>query len=157
MNLNKKICPALLIGTLLLLQLGCGNEKKNTTEKNAEPAKIYVSTKLNGITEVAAGDTLRIDVNETDEMYQLIIRRIQENIPGIKSISAVIGDQETGLATLIYRDGRLSGFMDMYVTNKRWQIEYDEENNSYYLNEIKPEDRDELEGGEPLTPPNGMN
>ncbi|WP_157939414.1 hypothetical protein [Gracilimonas amylolytica] len=153
----KKICPALLIGTLLLLQLGCGNEKKNTTEKNAEPVKIYVSTKLNGITEIAAGDTLRIDVNETDEMYQLIIRRIQENIPGIKSISAVIGDQETGLATLIYRDGRLSGFMDMYVTNKRWQIEYDEENNSYYLNEIKPEDRDELEGGEPLTPPNEMN
>lgn len=158
MKLFKKINPAILVCTLLIVQYGCGSEDKkkpevSSSESHALP-KIYVSTDLPEMSELSEGDTLKITVDETDEMYQLIVRKVQENIPGIQSISADIGNRESGLATLIFRDGRLSGFMDIYKSNKRWQIEYDDEKNAYYLNVIMPEDRDELEGGEPLTPPN---
>jgi hypothetical protein len=136
---------------------GCADSgEKSSKEVESEQAvqKFNVSLDLSGISELSEGDTLSIMKNETDERYHLVIRRVQETFPGIMSISANVEDKDTGLATLIYRDGHLSGFMDMYKSNIRWEVNYDSVKNSYYLTEIDPEDIDEMEGGEALTPPN---
>jgi hypothetical protein len=144
--------------SLSLVQIGCGNSKERSPEQEAEPVekivKVSISPDLTPMDDLSSGDTLSIKQNESDSSYQLVIRRVQETIPGIMSISANVEDQDTGLATLIYRDGQLSGFMDMYKSNTRWQIEYDSLNSGYYLTKIDPDSIDELEGGEALSPPN---
>lgn len=148
----------LLLFAIPVTLLGCGDSDEEAskvspdTEKTVQ--KVPVSLDLSVMPELSEGDTLTIKKNETDERFDLVIRRTQETIPGIMTISANVNDQQTGLATLIYRDGQLSGFMDMYESNIRWQINFDSVDSSYYLTEINPEDIDEIEGGEALTPPN---
>lgn len=147
-----------MLSILIAFQFGCGSNEKRTSENNqlteTESTRLYVNPSLPDMSNLVQGDTLSIEVKDSEEIYWLKVRRVQETIPGIMSISAFVEDQQTGQATLIYRDGRLSGFMDMYKTNVRLQLEYDEDTKAYYLNEIDPDEIDELEGGEPLTPPN---
>lgn len=144
--------PVLIIIIAISL-MGCGEKKTPETEPVSESEQ-YISLDTSNFSDLSRGDTLSIKVDDSEVKYQLVVRRVEEAIPGIMSISANVGDVETGAANLIFREGRLSGFMDIYEPNERWQIEYNDEKDAYYLKEIKPEDRDELEGGVPLTPPN---
>lgn len=152
MEFLKGIKPVLIIA-VVIFQIGCAEKKAPETE-TVPAAEQYISLDISAFSDLSQGDTLSVRVDDSEVSYQLIVRRIQENIPGVVSISANVGDVETGSANLIFREGRLSGFMDIYEDGKRWQVEYNAEKDAYYLKEIKPEDRDELEGGEPLTPPN---
>ena len=82
----------------------------------------------------------------------LDVRRVQETIPGITTISANIGNKETGLATLLLRDNRLTGMVELYKENKKYRVQYDTAQNASYLQKILPEEMDVLEGAKPLSP-----
>lgn len=149
------------VGIMVIAISACGgSEKKEKAEisnpKSVDPvekARMYFKANMSKMSDLSKNDTLTFNLSNSDEKFQLMIRKIEETMPGILSISADVENKGTGLAFLLYRDGGISGFIDMYGSNQRFQIMYDQEPDAYYLNEIKPEDRDELEGGIPLTPP----
>lgn len=155
---SKSAYLLLSLFAIPVLLSGCGNSEEESSNVAPKPEKsvqkVPVSLNLSKIAQLSEGDTLTIMSNDTDERFDLVIRRTQETIPGIMSISANVNNQQTGLATLIYREGQLSGFMDMYESKIRWQVNFDSTDNGYYLTEIDPEDIDEMEGGEALSPPN---
>lgn len=149
----------LLFSAFTVILLGCGGSEKQPQDESAAPdenvQKVQVVMDLSAMNDLSEGDTLSITKTGPEEKkYNLVVRRVQETIPGIMSISALVADRDTGMASLIYRDGQLSGFMDMYESAVRWQINYDSTKKAYYLTEMAMDDIEEMEGGEALTPPN---
>ena len=153
--MRNSISGALIL--TLLLFVSCG--KAQDEQKPAEPAesvvsvaeadRIYFDFDISDFEEVAQGDEIMITLDDGTE-YTLLIQRSQETIPGMLSIAADIGDKEFGQAALIYRDQTLRGSFDLYVEGVSYQINFDSEQNRYFMS---PRDEDILEGSEPLTPP----
>lgn len=158
----SKIVWSVIVGLTCLTFLSCGQSKENGSAPDAQNTDtvdvnlLYFQTDLSRIPELSKSDTLTFDMVNAEEDYQLIINRIQESIPGIMAISARVENIATGSASLIFREGTLSGFIDISKTNKRLQVMYDS-SGTYYLREVLPEDRNELEGSAPLTPPKDGN
>lgn len=135
-------------------------EKQGSVMKEAQPAlsapsdtvsaeKYYFETDIKAIGSLKRGDTFEITTRNGEMALTLDVRRVQQTIPGITSISANIGNKETGLATLLLRDGRLTGMAELYKENKNYRIQYNAAQNSSYIQEILPGEMDVLEGGEP--------
>lgn len=147
----------------------CGQENKETVpdgeESGAEQAPVedtqpqlsqeqeYIEVNIDTLRSLKQGDQISMENTRRSETYNLVIRRVQETMPGLISISANIEDRDNGLATLILRDNdRLSGMLQFYKENQRFQIAYDSAAVQHYLTEVNPEEIDELEGGKPLEP-----
>jgi hypothetical protein len=114
--------------------------------------KYYFEMDLEFLSSLKRGDTFEITTTNREMALTLDVRRVQETIPGITTISANIGNKETGLATLLLRDNRLTGMVELYKENKKYRVQYDTAQNASYLQKILPEEMDVLEGAKPLSP-----
>jgi hypothetical protein len=150
-----------VVGFLMLTS--CGKQEKKSPQTSEEPQEIqaedslsakkeFVEVDMSTVSSIKKGESFEIKVQNEDQAFQLQVRRVQESIPGITSISANIGDRDTGLATLLLRNGKLSGILDLYKEGKSYKVGYDSTASAHYIQEILPEDRDELEGSAPLVP-----
>ena len=162
---NKK--EAVLFLTLTLtsfLVFSCGksgqeNEPKTEASQTealkqdtAKAERLYINFDIETLASVKKGDSFEIEVAEKDEPLNLQIRRAQETIGGITSISANIGNGDKGQATLVLRDKKLSGIVDFFDEKKKYSLQYDSTRNSYYMLQMLPENMDVLPGSAPLTP-----
>lgn len=157
----------LIAGVMLL---SCG--KKEREEATPAPAesqisqeahkdstsaeKYYFGIDRDFLGSLKQGDTFEIATRNQEMIYKLNVRRVQEAIPGITSISANVEDTNTGLATLLFRDGKLTGVLDIYKGGIKYRVQYDSSESTHFLQEILPEEMDALEGGTPLSPRKGM-
>ncbi|MCH2449297.1 MAG: hypothetical protein MK198_04050 [Gracilimonas sp.] len=161
----KKITPV-FITLVLVLSLFCCTKKEQGKEGNVteevhptqsvvpdtlSAEKYYFETNLEFLSSLKRGDTFEITTTNREMALTLDVRRVQETIPGITTISANIGNKETGLATLLLRDGRLTGMVELYKENKKYRVQYDTTQNASYLQKILPEEMDVLEGAKPLS------
>ena len=160
MKKQTSFLSIILIGLVLL---ACGKTEQNETpakpdsqsvqpEDTTDNERLYVNLDVAAASALKQGDTLRIGMEGQDKVFNLQIRKLQESIPGITSISANIESRDTGLATLILRDGKLSGMLDLYSQNLKYRVQYDSTRQSHYLEELLPEDLDQMEGSAPLEP-----
>lgn len=158
-SVTKYVIPIL---AMTMVIVSCGEEKKQDQDKRLlqsqsvvdEEVKEYIQIDVSAVGSAEQGNQIEVVNNYRDEIYTLMIRKVQEAIPGVISISANIEDRETGLAILTITDEQISGSLEFYNRNLRYQIRYDSTQGSYYLVEIK---EDALEGSEPLDPPRGYN
>ncbi len=162
-----KIIPSTFVVLILVLSLfSCSKKeqkKEGSVEKEVPPTqsiqedslsaeKLYFEADMKALGLLKKGDTFEIKTKDGEKAMTLGVRRVQETIPGITSISANIENKETGLATLLLRDGRLSGMLELYQENTKYRVKYDTVQNAPYLQEMVPDELDVLEGGEPLKP-----
>ncbi|MEX0846012.1 MAG: hypothetical protein WD022_12065 [Balneolaceae bacterium] len=163
----------ILIAGLFVFSNSCGNENQKaqkTSTNDMENSEVYdeaadsssmyyIEIDLSKLEELSQGDKINLSLIDQDKSYTLVVRRAQETMPGILSISANIEDRETGLASLNFREGRLTGMLDFYKENTRYRVSYDPKKNMHFILEVLPSERDEKEGGDPMTPKlhNGQN
>lgn len=117
-----------------------------------ESTRSDIEIDLSQLNEAKSGDQVELLVPGEEKSYVLIIQRVQEQVPGIKSISAHIDNKETGLATLSLRDGRLSGIIDVFKEGLRYRIGYDSSEDQYFILETEVKSREEKIGEDPMTP-----
>jgi hypothetical protein len=142
---------------LLALLTSCGREQQKPEasvveqeEPSSNEQRLYFDIEMEKMNGIAAGDKLSVSLDNGEE-YPLIIESVRETIPGMTSIIANVGDRDTGQAALVYRDSTLVGTVDLYSEGTSFQVYFDSETGRHYL--TPRSDADELEGGEPLTPP----
>lgn len=165
MNRFSKFYPLLVLMVFSAAFISCNREKKDTedqtqvenNEAQISQEKEFIEVDVSAFFSLGQGDTLEITNIRRNRTYTLIIRRVQETMPGLLSIAANIDDRDTGLATLVLQDNKLSGSLELYKEKLRYQVAYDSASSKHYLTEINPEDLDILEGGAPLEAPNDFN
>lgn len=172
-TLNKFGVLTSILGLFLILN-ACGNKSSKTQSENASeaqsentemPAETEVrnqvvdeSTRTNieinlaELQDAKRGDRLSLQIVKQEKSYELVVQRVQEQVPGIKNISAHIVNKETGLATLNLRDGRLTGMLDIYKEDLRYRIGYDSSEDQYFILETKVQSVEEKAGEDPMTP-----
>ncbi|WP_428235680.1 hypothetical protein [Gracilimonas sp.] len=167
MNTQKKSAiTTFIIGLSCLLAISCGKtEQKNgqdaepngqaqvLNEDTTQTEKLYVEMDVEAIPSLKKGDTFQIKMADSEgEEMNLQIRRIQETIPGITSVSALVENSEKGQATLTVKGQKVTGIIDLFDQKKKYTFGYDSTMNSYYLSLMNPEDMDILPGSAPVTP-----
>ena len=162
MKIHKESTSVYIAGLLIIgLMISCGKtpEQKGAKVSENQPVqsegsvatdKYFFEADSAALSALKQGDTYVISVPEQEKAFDLKVQRVQETIPGITSISANIVDRETGLATLMWRDGRLSGTLDLYKENLKYTVQFDTSRKAHFIRELKAEETKELEGGEPL-------
>ncbi len=156
--------------TGMVTMISCGEEKKSAEQpqalaeneqmenqpiKNSDSLstdKELIEVDMNVVNSIKKGGSFVIRKEEGGEEFNLQVRRVQQTIPGITSISANIEDQGTGLASLLLRDGQLTGIMDLYKQKVRYRVGYDSVAGAHYVQEMLKEEMDVLQGSEPLVP-----
>lgn len=145
-----------------MLISACGSADKNTDAKSGESHLTNESAKTDTtFVEIDAKDLENL--NKGDEMkiyadgdsaisFTLNIRRVDEAIKGIRSISAYVDDSETSQAALILREGKLTGRIDLFSRDKRYRLAYDTTSGRHFLQEVHKDSLDILEDSEPLVP-----
>ncbi|MBO6522856.1 MAG: hypothetical protein JJ971_03450 [Balneolaceae bacterium] len=152
----------LVIAILITSSLACAkadkapNESTSYGQEESTPtqSKILLELDVEALTLSEPGDELSITLAD-GSVYTLQIRQMEETMPGIVAISAYVNDQETGQATLILREGKLVGSVNMYSDGTSYELGFDEDSGSHYIIPINPDDRDVLPGGEPKIAPRG--
>lgn len=114
--------------------------------------KESIEVDMSVVSSAKKGDSFTITKADGSRVFNLEVRRSQETIPGITSISANIEDRGTGLASLLLRDGKLSGLMDLYKERTRYRVGYDLVKGAHYVQEMPKEEMDVIQGSEPLSP-----
>lgn len=125
------------------------------SEENFE--KIYLTLDVEQISSLESGDEYIFSTEDEQREFELRIRRIQESMPGIITIAADIEDRDTGLASLVIKDNRIIGSLDLYEENIRYKVRFDSTSNSHYIQEMTPEEREQREGGTPSLPSQNEN
>ncbi|MGN8225453.1 hypothetical protein [Gracilimonas sp. BCB1] len=162
---KKSAFNFLVLGLSLVMAISCGKAEQNKgsevesnqvqaiNEDSSATEKMYIEMDIEGIPSLKRGDSLEISVtgNEGENM-NLQIRRVQEMMPGITSVSAFVGSSETGQATLTVKGQKVTGIIDLFDQKKKYTFAYDSAASSYYLQPINPEDMDVLPGSKPLSP-----
>lgn len=169
---NKFSLSTFILGVFLIFN-ACGNKSSKSgetesetttqTEKSSvetevqnevtkESTRTYIEIDMAALEEAQKGDRINLEFTDLEKSYELIVQRVQEQVPGIKSISANIENKETGLATMNLRDDRLSGIIDLYGEGLRYRIGYDSDENSYFVMETEVKSREERAGDDPMTP-----
>lgn len=142
---------------IILVGLACTESEKKAkdqTQLKEEPARIYFEIDAEDFESIESGDEIRMDLMESGS-YTIKIRRVEETMPGIVSISAFLNDEKTGQATLIFREGKLSGQVTINEEGKMYTLGFDEEEDLHFLFPVDPENRDVLRGDEPKEVPRG--
>lgn len=148
----------------LLTACGTGDPKEEVNNSEVPEAeaieenkpKAYFQLDTQTISSLKKGDSFTFPMSETDSL-ELRVRQARTMMPGVFSVSADIVNEETGLATLVVKEGRVSGSMDIYDENKLYYVRYDSTGNSYYLEEMDKSDLDTKEGSVPLETPENQN
>ncbi|WP_421773285.1 hypothetical protein [Gracilimonas sp.] len=162
---KKSTLNFFIIGFSCWLVISCGkpNQKNNQpvepdqvqalSKDSSATEKLYIEMNLEEIPSLKRGDSLQIKMKDRAvEGMTLQIRRVQEMIPGITSVSAYVGSSDTGQATLTVKGKKITGIIDLIDQKKKYTFAYDSVANSYYLQPINPEDMDVLPGSKPLSP-----
>ncbi|WP_020403457.1 hypothetical protein [Gracilimonas tropica] len=150
----------ILMVCLLVTACGAPETKKEVKSSKSglksagtKPETTFIELDRNALETLTKSDEIRIYADDDSAfIFTLNIRRVDEAIKGIRSISAYVDDSETGQAVLILRKGRLSGYMDLYSRNKKYRLAYQTTSGRYFLQEVNKDSLDILEGGEPLAP-----
>lgn len=172
-TLNKFGALTGFLGLFLILN-ACGNKSSKTQSENAaevqsentempaetevrnqvvnESSRTNIEIDLAKLQDAKRGDRITLQIESQERSYELVVQRIQEQVPGIKNISAHIVNKETGLATLNLRDGWLSGILDIYKEDLRYRIGYDSNEDQYFILETKVQSMEEKAGDDPMTP-----
>ncbi len=146
---------------ILFLALGCGasEEKKksisdasNSSSMNDTAKKTPIIFEPGNIAELKKGDQFTISSTDTSIAFNLEVRRLQETVPGIISISAFVEEMKTGQAVLILRDEKISGQIDLFKQNIKYLVAYDSADGTHYIQEVNSDSLDEIEGSQPLVP-----
>ncbi|MTI87365.1 MAG: hypothetical protein FH748_05290 [Balneolaceae bacterium] len=143
-----RICTSLFILMIFLVSgmWACSSEKK---EKEKAAPKIYVDLSFEEVSALSQGDEFNLSLGDSGVVH-LKVRTVRSQIPGTTSIAADVEDKETGLASLILRDNKISGTVNIYSKDYMYYIKHDGDEKGYYLEEVKKEDQDILEGSKPL-------
>lgn len=156
MMFNKTKCWVLF---LVVISFACSSETKTKTEAAPESkveeqssSKTMINLDISELAKANQGDAIEVTLQDGSS-YSMIIQRKEETMPGIVSISAIINNKETGLATLILRDNKLAGNVAMYEVGLSYSVSYDEESQQHYIIEVDPNEKDVLPGGDPLKAP----
>ncbi|GAB5410380.1 MAG: hypothetical protein BalsKO_27450 [Balneolaceae bacterium] len=157
MKYSRLVVTLLLIGSFACAKVEKGHEEVQAAEQERvveAQAKVYLKLDVEKLSSLKSGDELVFTL-ESGSMHTLKIQGMEETMPGIMAISSYIDDLETGQATLILRDGKLAGSVNMYSEGVSYKVGFDEGSGSHYLVPINPDERDVLQGGEPKTVPSG--
>ncbi|MEQ9308023.1 MAG: hypothetical protein RLN90_01110 [Balneolaceae bacterium] len=157
MKYKKEILTQLLTVALLLF-FACSkadkaDNKASTSAENvlSESKKIIEVDRLQ-LVEINEGDT--IDINLNGEIWnQLKVTLVESSMPRIIGVSADIVDGETGHASFILRDGKMSGTITLYTQGETYNLRYDEAVAKHYIELVNREQKNVLLGGEPLKAP----
>lgn len=157
MKLFKEIGLGILV---TLMGISCSaKQNQNTPPENeaaapvvTTPEKIFMKVELEDFERVKAGEVLKMDLTGSDSVFKFTVRKVQEPISGVTTISGYVTDMNSGMVSLVFSKGRLAGSIYLYSEEKEFSVGYDSLQASYYLQEIPPEMKDRLEGGEPLIP-----
>lgn len=162
--MHKLRAASLIFLLASFTMISCGGQDKEAPEKVSDSEQqqkeqkndslFFVNLDASVIENLKKDESYEINLIGS-ETYILKVRRVSEHIKGVKSISANVGDAETGLANFIIQDNKIYGSMELYKENKRYHIGYDSLEASYYLQEV--DRNDILEGSEPLTPKDNRN
>lgn len=166
MNRNtpiKKISSTILMAVItmaLLTACGSGDPKEEVNNPEIPDAEVieenepkaYFQLDTQAISSLKKGDSYTFPMGETDSL-KLRVRQARTMMPGVFSISADIVNEETGLATLVIKEDKISGSLDIYDENKLYYVRFDSAGNSYYLEEMDKSDLDSKEGSVPLETP----
>lgn len=151
----KCVIPVLVFAIFFISCKEKKQESPEETSQTEEQAKAevqeFIDVDISGMSSAEQGSQLKISNSYREEVYTLHVRKVQATRPGITSISAIIEDRETGLAIITVRDGRLSGSLEFYKENLRYQIRYDSSQSRHYLVEVT--EPDDVEGSAPLEAP----
>lgn len=154
----------------MVTMIGCGEERKSEEQPQAlaeneqmenQPVKNSdslstekepIEVDMSVVNSIKKGGSFVIRKADGEEVFNLQVRRVQQTIPGITSISANIEDQGPGLASLLLRDGQLTGIMDLYKQKVRYRVGYDSVAGAHYVQEMLKEEMDVIQGSAPLVP-----
>lgn len=121
-----------------------------STKENREAIIAYTLVQLQGnITNLQRDDQFQIHL-DSNLSVTAVVRRNEEQVSGIQSLSANLQEPHTGNVTVTIRDGKMTGFMDVLSENRLFHIQYDERNSMHFLAEIDRNKLDIQEGSEPL-------
>lgn len=157
MKYSRLVIVLLVIGIFACTKAEKSSDesKLSVPEKKVQtPQQIFLELDMEELSTSEVGDELPITLRD-GSVYLLKIRQMEETMPGIITVSGYINDQETGQATLILRDGKLAGSVNMYSDGINYELGFDEEYNSHYLVPINPDERDVLPGGTTPEIPDG--
>ncbi|MEX0608739.1 MAG: hypothetical protein WD016_10320 [Balneolaceae bacterium] len=159
--MNYKTLSLLLTIVIAFCFSACGGSEKKPSivpiqneeliEKHLGDSLSYLDVEASQLSELEQGDEFELKT-ETGEAYPLIIRRVDEPMPGFKTVTANIEDRETGLATFVIEDNRITGSLNLYKENRQFNILLHDLTGKYYLKEVDETEQDVLEGSEPLNP-----
>ena len=152
----------LVIALLVVGSFACAKAEKTPGESESSTqqetvqatSQILVELDMEKLSASESGDELSFSLSD-GSVYTLKIQQMEETMPGIFAISAFVDDRETGQATLILRNGKLAGSVNMYSDGMRYELGFDEDSDSHYLLPINPDERDVLPGGTPPEMPDG--
>lgn len=151
MKHSRLVIAILITGTLACAKADkASNESASYSQEESTQTQPRISLELDveELTSSGPGDELSVTLAD-GSVYSLQIRQMEETMPGIVAISAYVNDQETGQATLILRDGKLAGSVNMYSDGMSYELGFDEDSGSHYIIPVNPEERDVLPGGTP--------
>lgn len=162
--MKNSFTHSIVIAGIFFTAVACGSPEKekstpetgaaDITEQQLKADHMYVEVTPSDLGEVKQGDEISLAAEDTSMSFTLTIRRVSEAVKGIKSISAFVDDSETGQAALIFRDGRLSGQIDIFAEDVRYSVAYDSAQGAHYLQQVNKDSLDVMEGSKPLTPEN---
>lgn len=154
---------------ILTIVLGClfmasctKTEQGKLSEAPGEPSektfeKIYLTLDVGQVSSLESGDEYILRTEDEQREFVLQVQRVQETMPGIITIAANVEDRDTGLASLVIKNNRITGSLDLYKENIRYKVRFDSTSNSHYIQEMTPEEREQREGGTPLLPSQNEN
>ncbi len=146
---------------LLFITTGCSNKEQPEAQATipefyesdeVDQASVFVEVDTEALSNSSSGDDIQIELSD-GTTYTLQISRIEETMPGIISISAFVNDQETGQATLILQNGRLNGTVQMFNERMTYKLGFEDYTNKHFLAPVNPEEKDVIQGAEPLETP----
>ncbi len=147
--------------SLLVISTGCSQKEQPEAQatiqefyesKEADKVSVFVEVDTDALSKLSQGDSLPIELSDGSS-YTLQINRIGETMPGIISISAYVNDRDTGQATLILQDGMLNGRVQMFNEKMTYTLGFEEYTNKHFIAPVDPEEKDVIQGSEPLEIP----
>ncbi|MFU8812084.1 MAG: hypothetical protein ACNA78_03895 [Balneolaceae bacterium] len=120
-----------------------------TTHSEPVVAAVFVELQHDYLYKVP-GDTLRFYL-DGETPYLALVQRVQEQVPGIETLTAAIHSPEPGHLSLVLRGDQISGTIQLYGQNRHFILSYDGASGYHLLAELDPEQLDIREGSEPMT------
>lgn len=142
--------------------MGCSQKEQPETQEEpikefiesdeVNKASLFVEVDIQALSKSNQGDSFLITLSDGTE-YTLQINRIEETMPGVISIAANVNDGETGQSNLILQNEKLNGRIQMFKEGMTYQLGFEDHTNKHFIAPLDPEEKDVLQGSEPLEVP----